>query len=144
MEKRMLGSDVEIDEPSGGAEEGTAPSEWLTDERDTPENTIARGVYENTIENRLPEAVKKLDDRSRRIIEKPAGYNDQDGSKGATLADLAPKMGVSPGEVKTAGEKLCDSNLFEKEDKRCLILFDPRRFHAHRKYYSLVCEYGML
>lgn len=54
MEKRMLGSDVEIDEPSGGAEEGTAPSEWLTDERDTPENTIARGAYENTIENLLP------------------------------------------------------------------------------------------
>ena len=59
MEKRMLGSDVEIDEPSGGTDEGMAPSEWLTDERDTPENTIARGAYENTIENRLPEAVKK-------------------------------------------------------------------------------------
>ena len=68
MEKRMLGSDVEIDEPSGGAEEGTAPSEWLTDERDTPENTIARGAYENTIENLLPEAVKKLDDRSRSLV----------------------------------------------------------------------------
>ena len=118
MEKRMLGSDVEIDEPSGGAEEGTAPSEWLTDERDTPENTIARGVYENTIENRLPEAVKKLDDRSRRIIEARWLYNDQDGSKGATLADLAKEMGVSQERVRQLEKKaFATLKTYLKEDK---------------------------
>lgn len=68
----MLGSDVEIDEPSGGTDEGMAPSEWLTDERDTPENTIARGAYENTIENRLPEAVKNWM-TARDALSKPAG-----------------------------------------------------------------------
>ncbi len=118
MEKRMLGSDVEIDEPSGGAEEGTAPSEWLTDERDTPENTIARGVYENTIENLLPEAVKKLDDRSRRIIEARWLYNDQDGSKGATLADLAKEMGVSQERVRQLEKKaFATLKTYLKEDK---------------------------
>ena len=118
MEKRMLGSDVEIDEPSGGAEEGTAPSEWLTDERDTPENTIARGAYENTIENLLPEAVKKLDDRSRRIIEARWLYNDQDGSKGATLADLAKEMGVSQERVRQLEKKaFATLKTYLKEDK---------------------------
>ena len=109
MEKRMLGSDVEIDEPSGGTDEGMAPSEWLTDERDTPENTI---------ENRLPEAVKKLDDRSRRIIEARWLYNDQDGSKGATLADLAKEMGVSQERVRQLEKKaFATLKTYLKEDK---------------------------
>ena len=89
----MLGSDVELDDPRGCAEEGTALAAWRTDERATPENPIARGAYEHASENLLPEAVKKLDDRSRRIIEARWLYNDQDGSKGATLADLA-KQGI--------------------------------------------------
>lgn len=105
MEKRMLGSDVEIDEPSGNEDNNVSPAEWLTDERDTPESTIARGNYENTIENALPEAVKKLDSRSRRIIEARWLYNDQDGSKGATLADLAKEMGVSQERIRQLEKK---------------------------------------
>lgn len=99
MEKRMLGSDIEIDEPADN-QESVAPSDWLTDERDTPENRIARGKYENTIDKRLPAAVRKLDDRSRRIIEARWLYDDTDGSKGATLADLAKEMGVSQERVR--------------------------------------------
>ncbi len=117
MEKRMLGSDVELDEPGNG-DEGTAPSEWLTDERDTPENTLARGMYENTIENRLPEAVKKLDERSRRIIEARWLYNDQEGGKGATLAELAREMGVSQERVRQLEKKAFASlKTYLKEDK---------------------------
>ena len=85
---------------------------------ETPENTIARGVYENTIENRLPEAVKKLDDRSRRIIEARWLYNDQDGSKGATLADLAKEMGVSQERVRQLEKKaFATLKTYLKEDK---------------------------
>lgn len=75
-------------------------------------------VYENTIENRLPEAVKKLDDRSRRIIEARWLYNDQDGSKGATLADLAKEMGVSQERVRQLEKKaFATLKTYLKEDK---------------------------
>ena len=68
--------------------------------------------------NRLPEAVKKLDDRSRRIIEARWLYNDQDGSKGATLADLAKEMGVSQERVRQLEKKaFATLKTYLKEDK---------------------------
>ena len=73
MEKRMLGSDVEIDEPSGGAEEGTAPSEWLTDERDTPKtrSPAAHTKIRSKIVFRKP---LKNWMTARDALSKPAGF----------------------------------------------------------------------
>ena len=62
--------------------------------------------------------VKKLDDRSRRIIEARWLYNDQDGSKGATLADLAKEMGVSQERVRQLEKKaFATLKTYLKEDK---------------------------
>lgn len=117
MEKRMLGSDIEIDEPTDN-EESAAPSDWLSDDRDTPESRLARGRYENTLDKRLPDAVQKLDERSRRIIEARWLYDETDGRKGATLADLAKEMGVSQERVRQL-EKRAFSTLktYLEEDK---------------------------
>ncbi len=53
----------------------------------------------------LPEAVKKLDPRSRRIIEARWLFDESKDKKGATLADLAAELGVSQERVRQLEKK---------------------------------------
>lgn len=101
MERRMLGSEVTIDEPD---EEGT-PQDWLSSEKDSPEARLEWENYEDTLQSRLPEAIKMLDDRSRKVIEARWLFDETGQSKGATLADLAKELGVSQERVRQIEKK---------------------------------------
>lgn len=104
MEQRMTGADVVIDEPSGG-EKDSAPEDWLFDEGDDPDSRLKQARYEEVLSTELPEAVKKLDPRSRRIIEARWLFDESKDKKGATLADLAAELGVSQERVRQLEKK---------------------------------------
>ena len=104
MEQRMTGSDVVIDEPGNDSE--VAPEDWLFNESDSPDTRLEQANYEHVLQKELPEAVKNLDPRSRRIIEARWLFDDSDeGKKGATLADLAKELGVSQERVRQLEKK---------------------------------------
>ncbi len=104
MEQRMTGADIVIDEPSGG-EKDSAPEDWLFDEGDDPDSRLKQARYEEVLSTELPEAVKKLDPRSRRIIEARWLFDESKDKKGATLADLAAELGVSQERVRQLEKK---------------------------------------
>lgn len=103
MEQRLLGNDVVIDEPMD--EEHGAPEDWLSTEEDQPENKIALLSYEKILKDKLPEAVKALDPRSRRIIEARYLFDEASGKKAATLADLSKEFGVSLERIRQLEKK---------------------------------------
>jgi RNA polymerase sigma-32 factor len=97
METRLGGSDVTLDPtPTDDDERSYAPIAWLTEAEDEPAQILER---KQTSENRssgLRNALAKLDERSRRIIE--ARWLREDDS--ATLQDLATEFGVSAERIR--------------------------------------------
>jgi RNA polymerase sigma-32 factor len=97
METRLGGSDVTLDPtPTDDDERTYAPIAWLTEAEDEPAQILER---KQTSENRssgLRNALAKLDERSRRIIE--ARWLREDDP--ATLQDLATEFGVSAERIR--------------------------------------------
>jgi RNA polymerase sigma-32 factor len=97
METRLGGSDVTLDPtPTDDDERSYAPIAWLTEAEDEPAQILER---KQTSENRssgLRNALAKLDERSRRIIE--ARWLREDDP--ATLQDLATEFGVSAERIR--------------------------------------------
>jgi RNA polymerase sigma-32 factor len=105
MEKRMGGAEVAIDEPGSPDGEGTAPADWLYEEKDEPVAQIEMEHKEELLSEGLKSAVQRLDPRSRRIIEARWLFDESDGSKGATLAELAEEFHVSQERIRQIEKK---------------------------------------
>ncbi len=68
MEMRLLGHDVSLDMTVGENGQDWTPEDWLYEIESEPTEKIAKARYETLLDKGLPEAVEKLDPRSRKII----------------------------------------------------------------------------
>jgi len=96
MEVRLSGREMPIDAPSDDSE-AFAPISYLSDDgHDDPVEVIARQDQATLESEGLAQAMAKLDDRSRRIVQ--ARWLAEDES--STLTDLAQEFGVSAERIR--------------------------------------------
>ena len=99
MELRMSGAEMALDSPYGNDDDDAnfAPISYLSDEGELePSNVIAQRAHIQLQGTGLENALARLDDRSRRIIETRWLQDD----KGLTLHDLAAEYGVSAERIR--------------------------------------------
>ncbi len=96
MEQRMTGRDIGILAENSDDEDSYAPIDWLADEHNEPTRQIAIKASHALQTEGLQNALAKLDDRSRRIVE--SRWLQDDG--GLTLHELAAEYGVSAERVR--------------------------------------------
>jgi RNA polymerase sigma-32 factor len=100
METRLSGSDVALD-PTPGDEETVTPIAYLTDSEDEPVQILEKAETARNRSTGLRNAIAKLDDRSRRIIE-ARWLKEEDP---ATLQELADEYGVSAERIRQIESK---------------------------------------
>ena len=98
METRLTGRDIALVAPTDDDDEKFAPIGYLSSELHEPTKVLEAQQYDRLQSEGLENALSKLDDRSRRIVEARWLAND-DGS-GATLHDLAGEFGVSAERIR--------------------------------------------
>ncbi|UOO83254.1 RNA polymerase sigma factor RpoH [Uruburuella testudinis] len=96
MEQRMTGRDIGIMADSNDDEDSFAPIDWLADNNTEPTQQIAQKAHYALQTEGLQNALAKLDDRSRRIVE--TRWLQDDG--GLTLHELAAEYGVSAERIR--------------------------------------------
>ena len=99
MELRMSGAEMALDSPYGNDDDDAnfAPISYLSDEGELePSNVIEQRAHVQLQGVGLENALARLDDRSRRIIETRWLQDD----KGLTLHDLAAEYGVSAERIR--------------------------------------------
>ncbi|MCX8743905.1 RNA polymerase sigma factor RpoH [Snodgrassella sp. B3882] len=95
MEQRMTGKDVSL-LAENDDDDNFAPIDWLTDSSSEPTQVLAKQAHYALQTEGLQEALAKLDDRSRHIVE--SRWLGDDG--GLTLHDLAGEYGVSAERIR--------------------------------------------
>ena len=101
METRLTGQDVAMDPQAGEEGESLTPIGYLTDSEDEPVQILERLETDRNRSDGLRDALAKLDDRSRTIIEaRWLRETDQ-----ATLQDLADQYGVSAERIRQIESK---------------------------------------
>ena len=99
MEMRMSGRDIALEAPTDDDENAAfSPIAYLSTERSEPLKMLEAKQYDRLQSEGLEQALAKLDERSRRIVEARWLAND-DGS-GATLHELAAEFGVSAERIR--------------------------------------------
>jgi RNA polymerase sigma-32 factor len=98
MEMRLSGRDIALDTPTDDDDDKFAPIAYLSSDNSEPTRVLESKQYDRLQSEGLEDALSKLDDRSRRIVEARWLAND-DGS-GATLHDLAAEFGVSAERIR--------------------------------------------
>ncbi|WP_338847735.1 RNA polymerase sigma factor RpoH [Massilia sp. W12] len=98
METRLAGHDVALEAPADDEDDKFAPIAYLASDSGEPTRVLEAKQQMRLQSEGLEEALSKLDDRSRRIIEARWLAND-DGS-GATLHELAAEFGVSAERIR--------------------------------------------
>ena len=96
MEQRMTGRDIGILAENSDDEDSFAPIDWLADNDSEPTQQIEQKAHYALQTEGLQNALAKLDDRSRRIVE--TRWLQDDG--GLTLHDLAAEYGVSAERIR--------------------------------------------
>ena len=96
MEQRMTGRDIGIMADNNDDEDSFAPIDWLADNHTEPTQQIAQKAHYALQTEGLQNALAKLDDRSRRIVE--TRWLQDDG--GLTLHELAAEYGVSAERIR--------------------------------------------
>ena len=96
METRLTGHDVALEPAGGDEDEVRAPIAYLTADDAEPSRILVHEETERLHSEGLREALRKLDDRSRRIVE--ARWLNE--SEPLTLHDLAAEFGVSAERVR--------------------------------------------
>ena len=96
MEQRMTGKDVALLADNSDDDDNFAPIDWLADHDNEPTRQIARKAHYTLQTEGLQNALAKLDDRSRRIVE--TRWLQDDG--GLTLHELAAEYGVSAERIR--------------------------------------------
>jgi len=95
MEQRMTGKDMSL-LAENDDDDNFAPIDWLTDTDSEPTQVLAKQAHYALQTKGLQEALSKLDDRSRHIVE--SRWLADDG--GLTLHDLAGEYGVSAERIR--------------------------------------------
>ncbi|MGB6055501.1 MAG: RNA polymerase sigma factor RpoH [Burkholderiaceae bacterium] len=98
METRLTGRDIALEAPADDEDDKFAPIGYLSTESEEPTRVLEAQQYDRLQSEGLENALSKLDDRSRRIVEARWLAND-DGS-GATLHELAGEFGVSAERIR--------------------------------------------
>jgi RNA polymerase sigma-32 factor len=96
METRLTGHDVALEPATADEDEARAPITYLAADDAEPGRLLEHEETERRNAEGLREALRKLDDRSRRIVE-ARWLNEQEP---ATLHDLAAELGVSAERVR--------------------------------------------
>ena len=96
MEQRMTGKDVALLADNSDDDDNFAPIDWLADHDNEPTRQIERKACYTLQTEGLQNALAKLDDRSRRIVE--TRWLQDDG--GLTLHELAAEYGVSAERIR--------------------------------------------
>ena len=96
MEQRMTGKDVALLADNSDDDDNFAPIDWLADHDNEPTRQIERKDHYTLQTEGLQNALAKLDDRSRRIVE--TRWLQDDG--GLTLHELAAEYGVSAERIR--------------------------------------------
>ena len=96
MEQRMTGRDIGIMADNNDDEDSLAPIDWLADNHTEPTQQIAQKAHYALQTEGLQNALAKLDERSRRIVE--TRWLQDDG--GLTLHELAAEYGVSAERIR--------------------------------------------
>jgi len=96
MEQRMTGKDVALLADNSDDDDNFAPIDWLGDHDNEPTRQIERKAHYTLQTEGLQNALTKLDDRSRRIVE--TRWLQDDG--GLTLHELAAEYGVSAERIR--------------------------------------------
>ena len=96
MEQRMTGKDVALLADNSDDDDNFAPIDWLADHDNEPTRQIERKAHYTLQTESLQNALAKLDDRSRRIVE--TRWLQDDG--GLTLHELAAEYGVSAERIR--------------------------------------------
>ena len=96
MEQRMTGKDVALLADNSDNNDNFAPIDWLADHDNEPTRQIERKAHYTLQTEGLQNALAKLDDRSRRIVE--TRWLQDDG--GLTLHELATEYGVSAERIR--------------------------------------------
>ena len=96
MEQRMTGKDVALLADTSDDDDNFAPIDWLADHDNEPTRQIERKAHYTLQTEGLQNALAKLDDRSRRIVE--TRWLQDDG--GLTLHELAAEYGVSAERIR--------------------------------------------
>ncbi|EHP41479.1 MULTISPECIES: RNA polymerase sigma factor RpoH [Cupriavidus] len=100
METRLSGGDLALEGQIDDGEEDFAPIAYLADNHNEPTRVIEAQRHDRLQVQGLEEALSKLDDRSRRIIEARWLQVNDDGSGGSTLHELADEFGVSAERIR--------------------------------------------
>jgi RNA polymerase sigma-32 factor len=96
MEQRLQGGDVALDPAPEDGEDAVSPIAFLADSAENPAQLYEREQGERLQSEGLAEALRSLDDRSRRIIE--ARWLAQ--GESSTLHELADEFGVSAERIR--------------------------------------------
>ena len=96
MEQRMTGKDVALLADNSDDDDNFAPIDWLADHDNEPTRQIERKAHYTLQTEGLQNALAKLDNRSRRIVE--TRWLQDDG--GLTLHELAAEYGVSAERIR--------------------------------------------
>ena len=96
MEQRMTGKDVALLADNSDDDDNFAPIDWLADHDNEPTRQIERKAHYTLQTEGLQNALAKLDDRSRRLVE--TRWLQDDG--GMTLHELAAEYGVSAERIR--------------------------------------------
>ena len=100
METRMSGGDLALEGQVDDGEEEFAPIAYLADNHNEPTRVLEAKRQDRMQVEGLEEALARLDERSRRIIEARWLNVEDDGSGGATLHELADEFGVSAERIR--------------------------------------------
>ena len=96
METRLTGRDIAMEASSDDEGESFAPIAYLADPAEEPSEALANREMERLQDEGLKLALAKLDERSRRIIERRWLAEGET----ATLHELADEYGVSAGRIR--------------------------------------------
>lgn len=117
METRMSGGDVLLDpSPSDDGDNAFGPIAFLSDASHEPTAVIEAHQRDLMASDGIANALARLDDRSRRIVEERWLKVNDDGTGGMTLHDLAAVYGVSAErirQIEAAAMKKMKSALLE-------------------------------
>ena len=98
METRLSGRDIALEAPTDDDDDHFAPIAYLSSEASEPTQVLAARENDRLQSEGLEEALTKLDQRSRRIIE--ARWLSKEEGESATLHDLAEEFSVSAERIR--------------------------------------------
>ena len=100
METRLSGGDVALEPQTDDGEESYAPIAYLADDSQEPTRVLEGRSRDLMSSHGIQNALDKLDDRSRRIVEERWLKVNDDASGGMTLHELAAEYGVSAERIR--------------------------------------------